>query len=303
MKYLYYPGCSQKASSRSFETSFLAVCSRLGVELVELEDWNCCGATMAISCDKVLSLALAARNLALAEKEGLPLVTPCPSCRLAFLKVQKVLESEPAVARKVRDALAAGGWTLKGGVKVLHVLEFLAGEIGREKLEEQVTKPLRGVRMAPYYGCQAVRPWAVAGDEDDPQTLETILGALGAETVGFAHRTSCCGSSLMVTGKEKALGMSRRILTSLRGAGADILVTPCGLCQVNMELAQRGGGAGGSGKSPVPSLNVTQAVGLALGISPGKLGVSRSVASVIDNIISGEKGDAPSRKVGVASVS
>jgi heterodisulfide reductase subunit B2 len=274
VKYLYYPGCSQKATSRPYEKSFLAVCSRLGVELEEVNDWNCCGATMAISTNKVLALALPARNLAIAEKTGLPVVTPCPSCWLSFKKVNKTYHDEPELAEKVNDALAAGGLTYRGKTNVHHAMDFLVHQVGIEKIQASVRTPLQGLRVAPYYGCQVVRPYADGDDQSNPQNMEKLIAAVGAQSVDFAHRTSCCGSSVMVTRKEVGEKMSLTILRSITEVDADVVATPCGLCQMNLELAGAAGVSVLGDSIRLPVLNITQLLGLALGVPARQLGLS-----------------------------
>jgi len=271
MRCLYYPGCSQKASSRSYEQSFLAVCGPLGIDAVELDDWNCCGTTAAISVNKVLAISLAARNLALAEPMGLTMVTPCPSCRLSLARANEVLSKPGPLADKVRETLAAAGLTYSGGTIVRHVLEFLVHRIGLEKIRQNVRMPLTGVRIAPYYGCQVVRPYAEGDDAQNPQNLERIIEALGGEVADFQLRTTCCGGALMATKQELAQSMSGQILKSIRQAGADVVVTPCGLCQVNLELAQRASKSVVGEDIRMPILNLTQLVGLAFGLAPEQL--------------------------------
>ena len=272
-KYLYYPGCSQKASSRPYEKAFLAVCSKLGVELEEIDDWNCCGATMAVSCNKLLSLCLPARNLARAEALDLPVVTPCPSCWLSFKRVNKVFQDDRPLAEQVQGALSEANATYQGTAVVRHALDFFLNEVGLEAIRQKVSAPLKGVKIAPYYGCQIVRPYGEGADAQNPQGLERIIHALGGESVDFPHRTSCCGSSLMATSKAIADGLCLRILDSIVKAGADVTVTPCGLCQVNLELAQRSSRSVLKRPMSMGVLNLAQLVGLALGLTPSDLGV------------------------------
>jgi heterodisulfide reductase subunit B len=285
MKYLYYPGCSQKGTSRCYEESMLAVASKLNIEFEELDDWNCCGTTTVIAVNKVLSLALAARNLALAEPSGLPLVTPCPSCWLSLTKANMVLGDGGRIAEDVRAALAAGGLTYGGTTRVHHLLQFLIDEIGIARLEKSVTTPLTGLRVAPYYGCQLVRPYAPGDDVYDPQNLERVIEATGAEATAFQLKTACCGGSMMATQKDMGGEMSGKILRNIRDAGADLVVTACPLCQLNLELVQYGKRSLGSGEATLPILNVTQLIGLAMGISHRELGFSRLLLPNVERSI------------------
>lgn len=267
MKCIYYPGCSQKASSISYEKSFLAIAKILGIEITELEDWNCCGTTVTISVNEILSLTLSARNLALAEAAGLPVVAPCPSCYSTLSKVNKVFKENFSMAEKVNEALGKGGLHYSGMVKVYNILDFLVHKVGVEKIKEKVVKPLSGVKVAPYYGCQIVNPYATGDDNGNPQNMERIIEALGGTPVDFIHRTTCCGGSLMITKKPQAESMSNVILKSIADAKADVITTPCGLCQMNLEVAENSSAKYSGTKISMPVLSITQLIGVALGIS------------------------------------
>ncbi|MBN1503763.1 MAG: CoB--CoM heterodisulfide reductase iron-sulfur subunit B family protein [Candidatus Eisenbacteria bacterium] len=284
MKYLYYPGCSSKGTSRAYEESLLSVCRKLGIELEELEDWTCCGATSVVAVNKVLAFALSARNLALAEQKGKEMVTPCPSCWLMLTKANNAFREGTEPADKVREALAAGGLTYNGTVNVRHLMDFLVNVVGLEKVRKAVTNPLKGYRIAPYYGCQIVRPYAQNDDTYNPQNLEKIIEALGAEVAQFEGKTTCCSGALMATMKDDGVEMSRNILNSIKRASANIVVTPCPLCQLNLELAEF------DEKQPwketeLPVLNLSQLVGLGLGLAPKELGLSRSILPGVEKKI------------------
>ncbi len=287
MKYLYYPGCSQKGTSRSYEKSLLAVLSKLGIEFEELDDWNCCGTTTVISVNKVLSLALAARNLALAKPRGLHLITPCPSCWLSLTKANAVLKQGGVPSKEVTAALAAGGLTYDGETVVRHLLEFLVNEVGMERIRKSVEVPLEGLRVAPYYGCQLVRPYAPHDDIYEPRNLETVIEATGAEAVAFELKTACCGGTMMTTRRDIGSGMSMRILQSAMNAGADLVVTACPLCQLNLELVQYGQRNRPRARAALPILNVTQLVGFAMGLFPKELGFSHLLLPGVERRIFG----------------
>jgi len=289
MKYLYYPGCSQKGTSRSYEESLFAVLSKLDIEFEELDDWNCCGTTTVISVNKVLSLTLAARNLALARPTGLPLITPCPSCWLSLTKANMVLSEGGTLPEKVAAALAAGGLTYDGGTVVRHLLEFFVNEVGIRGIEESVKAHLTGLRVAPYYGCQLVRPYAPYDDGYDPQNLEKVIEATGAEPAAFEVKTACCGGTMMTTRRDVGGGMSMKILRNIREAGADLVVTACPLCQLNLELVQYRENSWPRGGDALPILNITQLIGLAMGISRKELGFSRLLLPGVERSIIGKQ--------------
>jgi heterodisulfide reductase subunit B2 len=267
MKILYYPGCSQKASSISYEKSFLAIAKKLGVEIVELDDWNCCGTTVTISVNEILSLTLSARNLALAEKHNLPVVAPCPSCYISLNKVNKVFKENPKLAAKVNEALSEGGLHYNGKAEVYNILDFLANKIGPDAIKECVVNPLNDIKVAPYYGCQLVTPYSSGDNNDNPQNLERIITALGGKPVDFTHRTVCCGGSLAFTKKEQSEVMGTSILKSIVQAGADVITTPCGLCQINLDGAKGVSGKYIGRKVSLPVLNITQLIGVAFGLN------------------------------------
>lgn len=271
MKCIYYPGCSQKASSISYDKSFLAIAKVLGVELIELDDWNCCGTTVTISVNEILALTLSARNLALAEPHNLPVVAPCPSCYITLNKVNKVFHENFSMAEKVNECLKEGGLQYNGKVEVLNILDFLVNKVGVEKIKEKTVNPLKGVKIAPYYGCQIVNPYATGDDNDNPQNMEKIIEAIGGTVADFPLKTICCGGSLMITQKPHAEEMSSAIIKSIDKAQANVITTPCGLCQVNIDMAKKVYNHNTGKKFSAPVLNITQLIGYALGIKESEL--------------------------------
>jgi heterodisulfide reductase subunit B len=286
MNYAYYPGCSLKDSSNSYEESLLAVFETLGVGLDELEDWNCCGATAYAAVDQMKSFAMAARNLALAEGTAsgiapVDLMTPCAGCFMMLLKTQRYLKQHPSVADTIETALEAAGLRYTGGVRVRHPLDVLVNDIGLERVADAVSRPLHGLKVACYYGCLLVRPYATFDDQHDPTTMDRLMQALGAEPVDWPLKTRCCGGSccggpLVGTIREAGLRLINVLLQEAKRRGADVLVTACPLCQFNLECFQ--GRVGREfGEEPV-DLTVgffTQILGLALGLDERRLGIHR----------------------------
>lgn len=280
--YLYYPGCAAKGAARQYEESLLSVFPELGLELVELEDWNCCGSSLYSGIDKVGALALAARNLALAERDhpGKDLVAPCSACYLSFIKAKDYLERYPDLRAGVDRALGAIGLEYHGRARVRHPLEVVLTDLvvrhGLEEFKKQVKRPLVGLVAAPYYGCQTTRPYARFDHPFFPESLDGLLRALGAEVVDYPLKTRCCGSSITAMVEGAGLGLVSALLREAQKRGANAIFTVCPLCQFNLDCYQ---GKMTDLASPIPVLYFTQILGLALGLSPRELGFARAVVS------------------------
>ncbi len=200
MKYAYYPGCSMHATGRAYEESIRAIVGPMGMELDEVEDWNCCGATAYTSINEVLAFSLSARNLAQIQKMGHDQVAvPCNACYTNLRKTQEYLKTYPELKAKVDLALAAGGVEYSGYVRTRHFLEVVVDDVGLEKVKSLVKRPLNGLKVAPYYGCQIVRPMGIKEHPDDPVMLDHLVESLGATAVKFPMKTQCCGGSLIGT--------------------------------------------------------------------------------------------------------
>jgi len=277
-KYLYFPGCSLKGSGKAYEESFLAVCKALGMDIRELEDWNCCGATAYMSVEETKSYALAGRNLAIAEREDLDVIAPCSACYLVLNKTQKALKENTEIRRKVVNALKAGGLDYKGTVKVRHPLDVLINDVGLEKISKLIKNPVKGLKLAPYYGCQIVRPYATFDDQHDPVTMDKLMKAAGAECVTWPLKTRCCGGSLTGTVPEVGLRLAYIILKEAKKRGAGAIVTLCPLCQFNLDGYQ-GKIASKYESVDMPVLYFTQVLGLAMGLPGSELGIKRGIIS------------------------
>jgi len=286
MKYIYYPGCSQKASSVSYEKSFLAISKILGVEIIELDDWNCCGTTVSVSLNEILSLTLSARNLAIAEPHKLPVIAPCPSCYITLNKVNKHFKDNTRFVGKINESLEKGALHYNGKSEVLNILDFLVNKVGIDNIKDKVKNPLSGLKIAPYYGCQLVNPYATGDNNSNPQNLEKIITALGATAVDFPHKTTCCGGSLMFTKRSQAEEMCSNILQSIDKANADLIVTPCGLCQINLDTAKKVSKHYIDQKVSLAVVNVTQLIGIAFGLKNQELGVPKNIIKTKQTVTS-----------------
>lgn len=279
MKYLYYPGCSLKGTNRAYEESVLAAFQALAIEVEELEDWNCCGATAYMAVDEMKSFALAARNLALAERQsradGPTLMAPCSGCYLVLSKTQHYLEEYSEVSRTIDGALQAARLSYSRKVHVRHPLDMLINEVGVQTIAQKVRQPLAGLKVACYYGCQIVRPYAAFDDQVNPTTMDRLIRALGAETVDWPLKTRCCGGSLMGTLQEVGVPLSYILVKEAQKRGADVVATACPLCQFNLECYQDKMNKQFKDKLQLPIAYFTQLLGLALGVPERRLGLHR----------------------------
>lgn len=255
MRFSYYPGCSLHATAVEYDLSIRAVLKRLGVELIEIPDWNCCGASSAHSLNESLALALPARILALAQKEGNDLVVPCAGCFSRLKMAEKALREDPIKGGKIEEVV---GFKYKGGFEVRPPLDLIGNLIGLEQLRNMIERPLSGLRLVAYYGCVLVRPPEVVQFEDpeNPQLLNQLLQTLGAEPLEWSYATDCCGGNLALTRSDLAKILVTKLVAKAQEAGAQAMVTVCPLCQVNLEMRQK----------EMPLFYFTELVGLALGV-------------------------------------
>ena len=286
MRYSYYPGCSLHSTARDYDESTRAVFARLGVELQELNDWNCCGATAVASQDSLLALSLPARNLALAESAGKPLAVSCNACYLALRRANQVLAENGPWARKVREALSGIGREIRGPVEVRHTLDIVVNTAGLEKVRAGVSRSLRGLPVVPYYGCQIARPRHGSMHSENPVELDRLLETLGARVLRFDQKTRCCGGSLMTTKHEVAIELTERLLRESQLRGAKAIVVSCPLCQFNLDVFQGEVNRRFGTHYRLPVIYFTQAMGWAMGVGPVELGLHRGFVSA-DGLLSG----------------
>ena len=272
-KYALYPGCTLETSGIEYGISSYAVAEVLGIEFIEVPDWNCCGASSAHMTDHLLSLALPARVLALAE--ALPvseMVAPCAACHARFAAVEYELGRDENLKLKVNSLLEK---PYNGKIKLKSYLDVFANPETLEEIKKRVKKSLNGLKVACYYGCLFVKPPKLmnyADDPENPQAMDDIMRAIGAEPVPWPYKTECCGASLGVTNEDVCTKLCNDILKFARDSGADCVVTACPLCQQNLDMRQVTVEKkyGISYRMPIPFF--TQLIGLALGLSPKALG-------------------------------
>lgn len=279
-RYTFFPGCSSsEGTAAAYGESIRAIAPRLDLELVELEDWNCCGATPFMSTNELESLCVATRNLALAEKTGVELVTPCSACYSVLNRANTQLRQYPQTRAKVDDCLSAANLRYKGTVKVRHLFETIYTDVGPEAIRSKVTKPLSGLKVAPYYGCQILRPESSLDNQDNPQSFERIIASLGAEPTAFPLKTRCCGGSLVISELDLAAGLIRQLLESATANGANCVATLCPLCYTVLDAYQSIANKKFGSSYNVPIFFFTQLIGLALGVEPKALALEKSAIS------------------------
>ena len=276
--YTYFPGCSaSEGGAKAYGWSAQAVSKILDIELVELDDWNCCGSTPYSSVDEMGSLCLAARNLALAEKRGFDLVTPCSACYVILSRTNSHLQQYPQLKAKVDEALAAGGLEYHGTVRVRHLLDVFVNDVGYDEINSKVKVNLDGLKVAPYYGCQIVRPKFGFDHTENPQSMDKLVASLGGKPVPFPLKTRCCGGSLTISEEAVSLGLIRKILDSASSNGAECVVTPCPLCQTNLDAYQSRVNNKFKTHFNLPILFFTQLMGVAFGLSGEDLGLKTCI--------------------------
>ncbi len=281
MKALFYPGCSMQKNARPYLDSLMAIREEIDLELQEIEDWNCCGATEYMSVHRVAAHSLIGRNLALASDQaaGTDVLTAgCSACYLNLAKTDAQMREDPRLNSTVNEALAAGGLEYRpGSLQVRHLLDLVCHDIGYEAVAAKVVKPLYGLKVAAYYGCQVVRP-DVDGRWDShehPTAMDKLLAALGAEPVDWSLKTQCCGGHMTVIGPDVAFGLIRRLIHGASSAGADLVVTLCPMCQLNLDAYQVEMNKHFHSDYHVPVLYFTQLMGLAFGKHPKELGIGK----------------------------
>ncbi len=278
--YSYYPGCSTMAANRAYDISTRSVADAMGIELEELDDWNCCGATAYVAIHEKSSFVLSARNLSLAEKTGKDLVAICNGCYLALRKTSKYIAENPALKEEISAALAAGDMSYQGTVAVRHFLDVVVNDLGEQPVRECVTRPLEGLRVAPYYGCQIGRPFAEIDDPENPQMMDKLIGWLGGDAAPFSLKAKCCGGLMMTTQEEIGQDLTGKILKNAIDGGADCIITACPLCQINLEAYQKAVGKKMGTDCHIPVLYFTQLMGVAFGLGSGELALSDSMTPV-----------------------
>jgi heterodisulfide reductase subunit B len=279
MRYAYYPGCSLHSTSREYDMSTQAVCQALGIELEEIADWICCGASSGHMTSELMALALPVKNLVLAREMSLDTAVACAACYSRLKVANKVMRSSGNPRVPYVDETV--GSVYRGETKVKHLLEVVIDEYGLDALRAKVARPLVGLRIAAYYGCLLVRPPEVThfDDPEDPTTMERLISALGAEPVDWPYKTECCGGSLALTRTNVVAKLCHDILEMAADEGAECIMVACPLCQSSLDLRQAQVNRQYGTDLHMPILYFTQLIGLALGMGNKELGLNKLIVS------------------------
>ncbi len=281
MAYFYYPGCSLKGTGASYEKSLLAVFAALDIPMQELPDWNCCGATSYMSIDEKVALAMAARNLAIAEENGRDIIAPCSACYMVLRKTQKYIKEYAHIRESILTALKQAGLTYRGdSVRIRHPLDVLITDVGVDEIRKRVRRPLNGVRVFPYYGCLIVRPKNGFDHATYPTSMDVLLEALGCEVIDHPLKTKCCGGSLTGTLEEVGMRLVYILLKEAKKRGSHAIATVCPLCQFNLDAYQEKVQKMYSESFAIPVMYVTQLLGYALGAQHTHLGLEQHIIPV-----------------------
>ncbi len=278
MKYLYYPGCSLEGTAREYDISTREFMKAMGAELIDIEDWTCCGASAAEATSYYLSLALPARNMALAEQmNGVnEILVPCSACYLNLKIVEEKIKKDPDLYADINAILREDDLRLMGRMRVRHLLDVVTRDVGPEGIRSKLTDPLIGLSIAPYYGCQCLRPYTVFDDPEMPRSMEPVIEAAGATVHRWDMGGKCCGASHMNTKPEVGMELVRAILEQARGA--DAIATVCPMCQMNLEAYQRKISRLYNEDLSISVLYLPQLLGLAIGLSERQLRLDLNLA-------------------------
>lgn len=277
----YYPGCSLESTAKPYDLSTRQVCEALEVGLSELPGWLCCGSSPGLKMSRLLSLSLSAKNISQAEKNGISeVLVPCPFCYRRLLSAQQELKEDGQAKILTEQAIDC---EISGNLNILNLLGFFCDTVGMQAIEKKISKPLRGLKVVPFYGCYMVKPSQVTrfDDPENPTSMDRIVNALGAQVLDWDFKTECCGASLSVSKTEKVVELSGRILREALWRGADAVAVACQLCQANLDMRQDEILNPKGNEPHLPVLYFTQLMGLAFGVPAGNLGLDRHLVDAL----------------------
>jgi len=281
LKYAFFPGCVSRGGCPELYPATKLICERLDIELQEMPAASCTGAGVLQEKNELLGDTLNARTFAMAEALDLPILTICSTCQGVMSQANHRLKN-PEYLAKINGFLAEEGLEYKGQANPKHLLWVLIEDIGLEKLLGLITRPLAGLRLAPFYGCYIVRPTDALEFEDNPErqtALEQIIETIGATVVDFEGKTRCCGFPILTINERNSMAMVGKHTSEAKDLGADAMITPCPLCHLNLDSFQPKAAAQAGRSIGMPILHMPQAIGLAMGLSPHDMGLRRHIVN------------------------
>ncbi|MCL1828309.1 MAG: CoB--CoM heterodisulfide reductase iron-sulfur subunit B family protein [Oscillospiraceae bacterium] len=285
LKYAYFPGCAMDTTGTTYRLSIEYVCSKIGMELLEIPDWNCCGATSAHSKGKWLGLALPARNIALSEQHlpGLDICVPCASCYSRMKIATNAIRGSKETKEKLSYMTES---PLEGKAEVVTLMEVLCGEEGLKAVKKAIIRPLDGLKAACYYGCLTSRPQKETGAEniENPDKMDRLIALTGIETVMWDYKTECCGASHQVDAPDASRVLIERILRNAKSNGARAVVTACPLCNLNLDMREEEINKSGETAFDLPVYQFTQLLAVAMGASAKDIGLHKHFYPAFDRI-------------------
>jgi heterodisulfide reductase subunit B len=278
MKYAYYPGCSAESTARDQYMSVNKVARALGIELVEPTGWTCCGSTPAHHTSKILSIALPAANLLMAQKMGLDMVVFCAACYNRMKVANHEIKTNQVARKEVTKAL---GEDYDGSVRILHFVEVLVKELGIQQLKRHFTHTLDGLKVASYYGCLLIRPHDITDfdDPENPTLMDQLVKCMGGESIDWPHKVACCGGGFAISRTDIVLELSNAVLDMAKSSGAQCIAVACPMCQINLDMRQGNISKIMKTTYEMPIVYISQLLGLCLGISWRKLGMNKCIVS------------------------
>lgn len=282
-QYTYFPGCAMASTGKPIQTSIDAVCKVLDIELKELEDWTCCGCP-GESINELAATAIATRNLALAEKHQLDMVTACSCCYRNLLAAHVTYTQDPRIREQVKKAVAVTNLEYKGTLRVRNLVDVFVNDIGLDVIASKVQRKLSGMKVANYYGCHQTRPYG-PDDFEFPVWQDQITEALGAESIFFPLKAQCCGGTQLFSNKEMIYGLLYKILDNVEQHGAEcISSTLCPLCFTNLDANQRRIKNRDGKNFDMPVFALSQLMGIAFGLSPKEVGLNKNISPALKTI-------------------
>ncbi|MDG6228529.1 MAG: CoB--CoM heterodisulfide reductase iron-sulfur subunit B family protein [Candidatus Thermoplasmatota archaeon] len=280
-KFVFYPGCVMQTEQYALDLSLREILPKFDVELVDVQGFSCCGEPLK-SVNQMLSVSLAARNIALAEREGLDMFVPCPMCHLAMSECKRILDSDEEMKQRVNTFLKDDALTYTGKATLVSILDMFHEVIGLEKMKKKVTQPLDSLKVASHYGCHLIRPSEIGrpDDAENPQKMEQILSTIGAKPEDYPEKLDCCGALLNANLPETALTKTGQKLQKIEEYGFNALVDVCPWCHRQFDARQKKAGETVAAKLNVPVVYLTQLIGLSIGISEERLGLNLNLSPV-----------------------